>query len=77
MEKLSRSLQNERNALKEELNKVGGSVAGQETSETINQEPKKEETAENPTSEATSEAKETVVSEQAEQQPAEVSETKN
>ena len=73
MEKLSRSLQNERNALKEELNKVGGSVAGQETSETINQEPKKEETAENPTSEA----KETVVSEQSEQQPAEVSETKN
>lgn len=74
MEKLSRSLQNERNALKEELNKVGGSVAGQETSETTSQEPKKEETAaENPTSEA----KETVVSEQAEQQPAEVSETKN
>ena len=73
MEKLSRSLQNERNALKEELNKAGGSVAGQETSETTSQEPTKEETAENPTSEA----KETVVSEQAEQQPAEVSETKN
>lgn len=73
MEKLSRSLQNERNALKEELNKAGGSVAGQETSETTSQEPKKEETAENPTSEA----KETVVSEQSEQQPAEVSETKN
>lgn len=73
MEKLSRSLQNERNALKEELNKAGGSVAGQETSETTSQEPKKEEAAENPTSEA----KETVVSEQSKQQPAEVSETKN